>query len=311
MDSQIKKIFVCLGIFLFLFSVQAQRKDENQKEIRLVLSIMDARGRYAGGLKAEDIKVVVDKKQQDIASFTDQNQPATIVFLIDISRSEEGKVAALVKEIGRFIRNSNSSNEYIVLAFNTKIQRVYNKTNDFRGIEEALNRISATKPKGGTALFDSAYAAIEIAESGKYQRKILIVCSDGKDNQSVSYKIDDVTEFLKKSDVLFYGVSKINAPAINAPDIGDLTGNGTLTSLAQISGGQSFFPITEAETSGVFDRIALELKSQYQIGFRVADFTKPDKWQTVKIKVAPVLDGNKRIKVQARTRNGFYPASAK
>lgn len=211
-----------------------------------------------------------------------------------------------MREIERFIRNSNPSNEYIVLAFNTKIQKVSDITNDFRKIEEALNRILATKPKGNTAFFDSVYAAIEIAESGKHQKKILIACSDGQDNQSLSYKMDDVIESLKQSDVLFYGISKTNDSSIQ-----NMVGGAALTYLAEINGGKSFFPLTEVETSGVFDRIALELRSQYQIGFPITDFIKLNKWETVKIKVAPVLDGNKQIKVQTRTRNGFYPASAK
>jgi len=163
-------------------------------------------------------------------------------------------------------------------------------------------------PKGNTAFYDSVYAAIDKAESGKYQKKILIAFSDGQDNSSFSYKIDDVTKSLKQSDVLFYGISYSKD---SNSLIGSIQGAAFLDAFSNLTGGKSFFPKTTNEIPGVFDRIALELKSQYQVGFQVANFLKPDKWREIKIKVTPVSDGNKQIKVQPRARIGFYPTSVK
>ena len=215
----------------------------------------------------------------------------------------------MVLEIKQFIKNARPDNEYIVLAFNTKIQVVFDKNGDYKALEEALNELSAIKPKDNTAFYDAAYAALENAESGKYQKKVLIACSDGEDNQSVSYKRDDVVKFLKRSDVLFYSVSYIEK-FIN-PLAMNIAGKVFLSDMTNISGGKSFFATKEVELSDIFDQINSELKNQYQIGVQVTDFTKPDKWRDVKIKVAPLSDGDKKNKVQVRTRSGFYPVSAK
>jgi len=306
MNAQIEKIFACLGIFLFIFSVQGQNL--NQREIRLNVSITDERGRFAGGLKAENFQVIVDKKPQEITGFTGQNEPATIVFLIDLSGSQKDIIAPVAKEIERFVKNADSKNEYIVLAFNTKIQLIADKTENFNIIEAALNKILATEPRGNTAFYDSLYAAIDKAESGKYKKKVLIVCGDGEDNVSVSYKFDDVTESLKRSDVLYYAVSYLKKD--NGSFLKGMMGATILDEFSRLTGGKSFFPKTTVEISGVFDLIALELESQYRIAFRFANSTKPDKWREIKIKVAPVADPDKKVKVQARTRSGFYPASA-
>ncbi|MDQ6785254.1 MAG: VWA domain-containing protein [Acidobacteriota bacterium] len=306
MRRRLEKIFACLLIFLFLFSVRAQ--NVNNKEIRFNVSVTDERGRYAGGLKSENFQIMVDKKPQEITSFSDKAAPATVVFLIDLSGSQEGSVVPLAKDIERFVENANPSNEYIVLAFNTKIQMVSDKTEDIKTLEEALKKTLATMPKGNTAFYDSVYAAIEKAESGKYQKKILISFGDGQDNASLSYKMDDVVKSLKQSDVLFYSVNYLR----NRTDpLGNTMGAVILDEFTQISGGKSFFPKTEAELSGVFDRIIMELKSQYQIGFQVTNLSKPDKWREIKIKVTPILDEEKKIKVQARTRKGFYPIMAR
>ena len=309
MNSRIEKILTCLVIFLFIFSVQAQNLDSNQKEIRLVLSISDEQGRYAGGLKAENIEISVGKKPQKITSFTDQNQPATIVFLIDLSGSRKGIIQPLTEEIKRFVKNANPGNEYFVLAFNTKVQTIIDKTEEIKILEKALNEISAISPKGNTAFFDSTYAAIKKAGSGKYQKKVLIACSDGADTESSLYGMNEVVKLLKQSDVLFYGIGYTKQA--DKYGVTELQGEANLTRLSDISGGKSLFPQTELEMSRIFDRIGLELKNQYQIGFRVEDFTKPDQWRELKVKVTPILDGSKQVKVQARTRKGFYPASAK
>ena len=90
MDARIEKILVCLGIFLFCFSAQAQTTEVG-KQIRLIASVTDERERYAGSLKAEDVQIFVDKKLQEIISFGENNEPATIVFLIDLSGESGGK----------------------------------------------------------------------------------------------------------------------------------------------------------------------------------------------------------------------------
>ena len=304
MKLRLEKILVCLGIFLFVFAVRGQ--SDNGKEFHVVMSATDERGRFAGGLTVKDVALTVDKKPQEITSFTPDGEPATIVFLIDLSGSQKGSVAPAAKEIGRFVRNANPNNEYIILAFNTKIQLVADKTTDLKAVEDAINKTAATVPRGNTAFYDSVYAAIDKAESGKYAKKILILCGDGVDNVSVSYKESDVFNSLKRNDVLFYSVSYTNER--DNSFLKNMLGGALLTEVGEISGGKSYFPLNETELSGVFDRIALELKSQYRIGFRFADAAKPDKWRGIKIKVAPVADGNKKIKVQARTRGGFYPA---
>lgn len=306
MNARIEKIFACLGIFLFIFSVSAQ--SESQKEFHFVMSATDGRGRFAGGLTAKDIEVLVDKKPQQVTDFTAENEAATVVFLIDLSGSRKESVAPLGREIVRFAKAANPKNEYVVLAFNTRIQVVSDKTENLKTLEEALQKTLATEPNGNTAFFDSVYAAIDKTESGKYRKKVLIMCGDGADNQSFSYKENDVFDSLKRSDILFYSVSYTKDKSDSF--MTNMLSATVLGKMAEISGGKSFFPQTEIELSNVLDRIALELKSQYRIAFRFSDSAKSGKWRDIKVKVAPVTDGDKKIKVQARARSGFYTASA-
>lgn len=302
MKAKIEQIFTCIAIFLFVFSAQAQENKE--KEIRLSVSVTDERGRYAGGLKIENFQLMVDGKAQTINTPIEQDVPATIVFLIDLSGSQKGIVTTLTSEIKSFIKNTNPNNEYVVIAFNKEVQLVLDKTDDLKTLEEALDRTATTTPRGDTAFYDSVYLGIEKANSGKHQKKVLIVCSDGQNNGSQYYKHRDVIKSLKESDVLFYSVN--HSKNADYSSMLGIQGQLYLQNFAEMSGGRAFFSMTTNELSEIFKLIALELKSHYQIAFRVAIVDKPENWKALKIKVAPVIDNNKKIKLIARTRQGFY-----
>lgn len=51
-----------------------------------------------------------------------------------------------------------------------------------------------------------------------------------------------------------------------------------------------------------FERIALELRYQYSIGYRPADLTGNSKWHHIKVVVTPPDTSRLRV----RSREGFY-----
>ena len=73
--------------------------------------------------------------------------------------------------------------------------------------------------------------------------------------------------------------------------------------LTSVTGGKSFYPQTNVEMDEIFERIALELRHQYSVGFRPQDFTNDGKWRKLKVKVKPPR-GLPRLFV--RTREGYY-----
>ena len=69
------------------------------------------------------------------------------------------------------------------------------------------------------------------------------------------------------------------------------------------SGGRAFLSHSASEMTDVFESIALELRHQYSIGYRPANFTGDGKWHRIKIKVNPPA-GFPRVVV--RSREGYY-----
>jgi hypothetical protein len=120
---------------------------------------------------------------------------------------------------------------------------------------------------------------------GSHQKKAMLIISDGQDNAS-RYNFGEVRRLLKESDVVGlrrrnYGRKRRGQYAIG------MQGQAFLDELTSVTGGKSFYPQTDVEMDEIFERIALELRHQYSIGYTPKDFEPDGKWHKTKVKVKP------------------------
>jgi Ca-activated chloride channel family protein len=73
--------------------------------------------------------------------------------------------------------------------------------------------------------------------------------------------------------------------------------------LASISGGKSFWPWNTEKMNEAFERIALELRRQYSIGYLPSNFVADGKWRRIKV-AGPST--NKFSRLVVRSREGYY-----
>ena len=106
---------------------------------------------------------------------------------------------------------------------------------------------------------------------------------------------------MKESDVVIYSVGILGAKD-NSSLVG-LQGQSYLDELANVTGGKSFYPNSAVEMDEIFERIALELRHQYSIGYVPSDFEPNGEWRKVKVKIKPPR-GLPRLSV--RHRRGYY-----
>ncbi len=114
------------------------------------------------------------------------------------------------------------------------------------------------------------------------------------------YNFNEVRRLLKETDVTIYSIG------INAGDGGSelgMQGQSFLEELSSATGGKAFFPQTDVELDEIFERIALELRHQYSIGYTPKDFAPDGKYHKVKLKIEPPR-GLPRLTV--RGRDGYY-----
>lgn len=266
--------------------------------VTLTLTVQDLYGRYVSGLNKEAFTIIDNNQEQEISYFSDSDAPVSIGILFDVSGSMSGdKINKARKALARFILTSHPSDEYFLIAFNTRAQLLLDRTRDGDAV---LQKLTLVQPKSNTALYDAVYLGIEKVTRGTHQKRALLIISDGQDNAS-RYNFGEVRRLMKESDVVTYAVG-IVGKGESSSSLG-MQGQAFLDEISSVSGGKAFYPETDVELDEIFERIALELRHQYSIGYIPKDFEPDGKWRKVKTKVKPPR-GLPRLTV--RGRDGYY-----
>ena len=281
---------------------QGQEMNENGIErvnadlVTLTVTVTDVYGRYVSGLDKSAFAVFDNKEQQVITNFSDEDAPVSVGVVFDVSGSMSGDKIRRAKEaLAKFIETSHEADEYFLVGFNSRAQLLMNRTRDGDAL---LNKFNFIETKGNTALYDACYLGVEKVQRGTHQKRAILLISDGQDNNS-RYTFTDVRRLLKESDVVVYSVGIIGGGAGAL----DMSGQAILDELSSVSGGKAFFPNTAAEMDEIFERIALELRHQYSIGYRPSNFAGDGKWHKLKVKVTPPRG---LPKLFVRSREGYF-----
>jgi Mg-chelatase subunit ChlD len=191
---------------------QQQRPDDNQKFrfktgidlINVNATVTDASGRFVPGLRKEDFSIFEDGKPQQVTHFSSERVPVSLGIVLDTSQSMEGeKIVAAREALNRFLFDLlDRDDEVFVYRFDSIPDLVTGWTTDRERIREALGRI---RPRGGTALYDTLREAIPLAQTGRYQKKAIVIISDGNDTSSRS-DVEEIKRLIRETEVLVYAV---------------------------------------------------------------------------------------------------------
>ncbi|MGB7210272.1 MAG: VWA domain-containing protein [Pyrinomonadaceae bacterium] len=270
--------------------------------VTLTLTVTDLYGRYVSGLTKNAFSIFDNNQEQEITYFSDSDAPVSVGILFDVSGSMSGeKINKARTALKRFIGSSHPSDEYFLIAFNSRAQLVLDRT---RSGDAVLEKLTLINPKQNTALYDAVYLGLERVTRGSHQKRALLIISDGQDNAS-RYNFGEVRRLMKESDVVTYAVGIIDGSDAGS-SIG-MQGQAFLDELTSVTGGKSFYPSSDIEMDEIFERIALELRHQYSIGYTPTNFQPDGKWRKVKTKVKPPR-GLPRLNV--RGREGYYATPA-
>src|ERR1700686_2876705 len=183
-------VLPCVG--LSQQNLQAAPSHQNRFTIRtsvdlvvLRATVRDRKGAPVAGLGKEDFQVFEDKVPQQIESFSHEDVPVTVGLVIDNSGSMHSKRSDVIDAALAFARSSNPEDQVFVVNFNEHISMGLPGNVDFTGNQEQLKTaLSRNKADGLTALYNAVAVALEQLKKGKWDKKVLILISDGGDNAS-------------------------------------------------------------------------------------------------------------------------------
>ncbi len=266
-------------------------------EVNVVFTVTDKHGKLITDLKQSDFRFVDDNKPAaEIRSFhAETNLPLQVGLLIDASNS--------VRDRFRF------EQEAAIEFLNQTVRRGYDRamvvgfdvtpevTQDFTDNAELLDRgIRMLRPGGGTALYDALYYACrdKLLKSPQTApvRRAIILLSDGEDNQSHVTREESI-EMAQRAETIVYTISTNVSGTKGA-------GDKVLERIADATGGRAFFPFQIRDVADDFAEIQQELRSQYDVSYKPADFKADGHFRTIEI----IASDRKNFRV--RSRRGYY-----
>jgi VWFA-related protein len=255
-------------------------------------SVREAKGGYVSGLKKENFKVYENGKLQNITQFGSEDTPITVGLVLDDSNSMKPKRGEVITSALAFINSSNPHDEMFVTHFNDRVRRGLPAGTPFTDSPDLLRRALWNSPaEGMTAMYDGILDALHQLESGKQEKKCLIVITDGGDNAS-THHWKDVVDAVQQTRAIIYTVGLF--------DSDDSDSNpALLRRIAAISGGLAYIPPDVSELEAICRGIAKDIRNRYSIGY--APVRTNDKSALRSVKVTATGDGNQKLIVHART----------
>jgi len=249
----------------------------NVNLVVLRATVRDHKGEPVAGLTQQDFQVYEDKVLQSIESFSHDDIPVTIGLVIDSSGSMLPKRAEVVDAALAFVRSSNADDQIFVVNFNEHVAMGLPAnvpfTNNAAQLETALSNHAIT---GMTALYDAIAVALEQLQKGKWDKKVLIVVSDGGDNAS-KRKLAQVISLVNQSNAVIYTLGVYD-------DLDEDRNPRVLKDLSRASGGEAFFPKTLQGILPICEQIARDIRSQYTITYESTNKKEDGAYRTIEVK---------------------------
>ena len=261
-----------------------EREVVNIRRVRLPITVTDKHGAFVSGLTQSDFLIFEDKVQQQIDSFTSEqnnNLPLNVAVLMDTSPSTAGKLRFEQEAAKNFIYTVVRPRKDRVL-FATFDDQITLRQ-DFTDRIELLDRAVKMRSAQG--------------------RRALVVITDGVDTYSRA-NLNDAIDIAQRTETTVFAISTKaglsgTVPGVESGQVLDKTDK-ELVRLSEETGGAAFFTGDMLALEKAFTKIAKELRTQYLITYKPANDRYDGSYRRVEVKLT-----NGRDNLKLRTKKGY------
>ncbi|MCU1303871.1 MAG: hypothetical protein JWQ87_4155 [Candidatus Sulfotelmatobacter sp.] len=265
-------------------------------EVNVLFIATDKHGKFVRDLNQNDFAILDDHKPpQSIINFRRETDlPLHLGLLIDVSGSVHSRFDFEQNAAINFLQHTVRArfDKAFVVGFNKQSQMAQDFTDNVQLLSTGIHRM---QNGGGTALYDAIYKACKekfLKDRPEHPaRKAIIVVSDGEDNQSDVTRAQAI-EMAQRAEVIIYAISTDDSGLI-------LRGDKVLEQLAAATGGRAFFPFKMKDMTHSFAAIEDELRSQYVVSYKPADFDADGRYRSIEISTL-------KKDLQVRARKGYF-----
>jgi Ca-activated chloride channel family protein len=270
--------------------------------------VMHQKGPLKTRLQAEDFILYEDGKPQKLSFFSSDEQPLSLVLLIDKSNSmaEGDKMDQVKSAVLSLIDSSHPNTEFSILAFHHSVSHLLDFSVDRERVRTTVRRLYAER--GGSSFYDGLMESLEQASRAKYPRQALIVITDGADQhsqntlegivravQSTQVEVFMIGVFSKKEEEIFQQSGKlvtlISGQEVDNPRY-------SFQRLAEESGAECYFPRSAKELAESMEHIRRDLQEQYTLAYYASAEGDGDRYRRIEVK-------SRKSGIKIRARKGY------
>jgi Ca-activated chloride channel homolog len=238
-------------------------------------------------------------KLRRIKHFSKQDAPISVGTVLDCSGSMKTKMDRAREAVPAFLKTGNPVDEFFLVTFSDHPQEVASFGDS---IEDVQSRLVTTIPKGRTALLDAVYLGFNKMRQAKYQKKALLVISDGGDNHS-RYTEGEIKSVAREADVIIYAVGTYDH---SFSTLEEALGPSLLNSLTTLTGGRAYSVDNPNDLPAIAHRIGVELRDQYVLGYHPTQAHRDGRFHKIKVRMR-LAKNAPRLRVYAKS--GYYAPS--
>ncbi len=266
-----------------------QKNDEDQRgriraEVSLVsvlASVLDKNNRPAIDLTADQFEVYEEGVKQKIEVFEPvTQQPLDVTLMLDTSLSEVRELEFEENAASQFIQKLMRPGDRMSLyEFADVVTRIAPFTSNVRMLQSALRRIV---PGDGTALYDAVYLSAQaLGRNPAGRRRVIVLVTDAGETTSRA-DFETARRAALRADALLY---TIVVRAVKVEGGRNTAGEHALETIADSTGGATYFPNGIGELGAMFDRIDRELRTQYRLGYYPDPRPPAGTYRTIEVRV--------------------------
>ena len=252
------------------------------KAVLVPVTVTDTLDRPIEGLRKDDFRILEDNVRQEIISSTIEDVPASVGLIFDSSGSMGNKITPSVDAVEQFFKTTLPGDEFALVRFSDRPQFLGGFTTDIGLVSRWLHSMRAA---GWTALNDAIYLGIQKMKGAKNTRKVILVLSDGGDNNS-RYSTREIRELVRESGVGIYSISFFQ-------------GSRLLESISDETGGRLIHVHRLAKLPDAMEKLSRAIRSQYVLSYYSTNSQNDGKYHRVRVELA-------QPQLRVSWRHGYY-----
>jgi VWFA-related protein len=240
----------------------------------LEFTITDTARQYVD-LSAADLVVVENGVEQKVEAFHEATAPVSMILALDASGSMRRAASAVVEAAKEFVATLRPQDSLGLLLFADRSVLAH----DLSTVRDAtIKTIDSYTALGGTALYDGLWdglTRLRVVEG----RRAIVVLSDGRDEDNPgtgpgSVKTaQEIFDIIREADTAIFPIG-----------LGPNIDRAFLERLAEVSGGEAYFPEGVDQLKEDYRRVVENLRRRYVLSYTSTNGDRNGEWRDVEIR---------------------------